>query len=401
LALGERLGNVPTRSVAADCVWIHAVSLGEINATRSIVTELKRQRPTLAIAISSTTQTGLARARELYGAEHTVLRFPLDFSWALQRVFDRVRPSALVLMELEVWPNLTEVAARAGVPILVANGRVTEGKSMRRFQQPVIRGVARRMFQGLRWVGAQEETYAERFRRLGVPAERIDVVGSLKFDTANVTDRVDRQDELAQEMGIDPQKPLLVAGGTGPEEEGQVLDAYAGVLARHPELQLAIVPRKPERFDDVAGLIVRRGFTCLRRSTGEPMQPSGVAEPRAVFLGDTMGELRKFYGLATVAFVGRSLVPMGGSDMIEAAALAKPVVVGPHTFNFSEAVRVLKDGGGLLEVQSAQELAEMVGQMLERPAEARAVGKAGRAAVIGQQGATKRTVERILTFLPG
>ena len=398
VALGERMGRVPTRPVASDCVWIHAVSLGEVNATRSIVAEMRRQRPELAIAISSTTQTGLARARQLFGDAHTVFRFPLDFSWALRRVFDRIRPSVLVLMELEVWPNLVELAGLRGVPIVIANGRVTAGKSMRRFDQPVVRSVARRMFANVRWVGAQDETYAERFRQLGVPAGRVEVAGSLKYDTAEVVDRVSGQDELAEEMGIDRRRPLLVAGGTGPGEEAILLDAYAEVLKSFPELQLAIVPRKPERFDEVAGLIVERGYTCLRRSTGQPIFPAGGAadEPRAVFLGDTMGELRKFYGLATLAFVGRSLVPMGGSDMIEAAALGKPVLVGPHAFNFAEAVRILREANGLREVADAGSLAGAAGELLADDAGREAMGAAGRAAVVSQQGATRRTVERIL-----
>ncbi|RMF82682.1 MAG: 3-deoxy-D-manno-octulosonic acid transferase, partial [Planctomycetota bacterium] len=308
LALAERLGRVPSRPVASHCVWLHGVSLGEINATRTIIGELHRRAPTTAIVVSSTTSTGLARARELY-PRLTVFRFPLDFSFVIRRVLRRVRPSVIVLMELEAWPNLVEVAHGAGIPVLIANGRVTEGKSMRRFRWPIVRWVARRMFSRLAWVGAQDETYAGRFRQLGAAAERVEVCGSVKYDTAEIADEIPGQQELADELTIDTSRPLWVCGSTGPQEEALLLDAYEALRSRHPELQLAIVPRKPERFEEVAQLIVQRGFACLRRSGAPPLVPPDIERPTAVFLGDTLGELRKFYALATVVFVGRSLVP--------------------------------------------------------------------------------------------
>lgn len=400
VALSERMGHVPSRPVSAHCVWIHAVSLGEINAVRTIVAELHRRTPETVVVISSTTQTGLARARELY-PNLTVFRFPLDFSFVLRRVFTRLRPSVIVLMELEAWPNLLEVADAEGVPVMVANGRITAGKSMRRFSMPIVRAVARRMFGKLAWVGAQDETYAERFRQLGAAASRVHVTGSVKYDTAEISDRVEGQDELADEMTIDRAKPLLVCGSTGPDEERILLEAYGRIVASESwtELQLAIVPRKPERFDEVAELILSRGFTCLRRSGKPPLVPAGVESPRAVFLGDSMGELRRFYALATVVFVGRSLVSMGGSDVIEAAALGKPVIVGPHTENFAEPVRLLVEGRACTVVADAQALASAVAELLRNPAERNAMAARARETIQQQRGATTRTVDRILELL--
>ncbi|MBU0617422.1 MAG: 3-deoxy-D-manno-octulosonic acid transferase, partial [Planctomycetes bacterium] len=178
LSMRERLGDVPSRPVSAHCVWVHGVSLGEINAARTIVAEFQSRSPETIVVISSTTQTGLQRARTLF-PKHTVFRFPLDFSFLIRRVLRRVRPSAIVLMELEAWPNLIEVAAAAGIPVMIANGRVTEEKSMRRFSRPIVRTLARRMFRQIRWVGAQDETYARRFVQLGVPAERVEITGSV------------------------------------------------------------------------------------------------------------------------------------------------------------------------------------------------------------------------------
>jgi 3-deoxy-D-manno-octulosonic-acid transferase len=383
LALRERLGRVPSRPVSAHCVWLHGVSLGEINATRTIVAELRRRTPETVVVISSTTQTGLERARTLY-PKHTVFRFPLDFSFIIRRLLRRIRPSIIVLMELEVWPNLIEVATARDIPVIIANGRVTEAKSVRRFDRPIVRALARRMFRKICWVGAQDETYAERFIRLGVPPACVEVSGSVKYDAAGIEDRVEGQDELAGEMAVAISQPLWVCGSTGPGEEEIVLDAYAAALREVPDLQLAIIPRKPERFEKVARLIGERGYACLRRSGCSPLVPSGVSEPRPVFLGDTMGELRKFYALATVAFVGRSLVPLGGSDVMEVAGLAKPLLVGPHTENFAEAVELLLASGGCERVDSTATLAAAVTALVARET------------IISRRGATTQNVNRIL-----
>jgi len=396
--LGEYFGRVPSRPVSARCVWIHGVSLGEINATRTIVEELRRRSPDTIMVLSSTTRTGLDRARE-FCPQNLVFRFPLDFSFAIRTLLSRIRPSIIVLMELEVWPNLLEVAAARGIPVIIANGRITEERSLRRFKRPVIRWLARRTFRKLTWVGAQDGTYASRFIEVGVPPERITVTGSLKYDAADTSDHIPGQEELAEEMGIDVERPLWVCGSTGPGEEAMVLDAYDRLLKDHPELQLAIIPRKPERFDEVAQLITQRGYACLRRSSGTPLVPANVAEPRPVFLGDTLGELRKFYALATVVFVGRTLVPMGGSDVMEVAGLAKPVIVGPHTDNFTEAVNLLIAEGAVRRVATAGALPAAVSDLLRHPGRRQQMGQAGREAIVSRRGATRATVDRILELL--
>lgn len=397
IALAERLGNVPPRRGAGPCLWIHGVSLGEINAARTLVRELRQRRPQTAIAVSSTTNTGLARAREIY-PDLTVFRFPLDFSPVLRRVFDRLRPSVLVLMELETWPNLIELAAARRVPVMIANGRVTEEHSMRRFRWPILRQAARRMFGRIAWVGAQDETYAARFCELGVPAERIRVVGSLKYDAADVLDEVPGSAELASDVGIVRERPLIVAGSSGPGEEAILLDCFAALRDAHPHLQLALVPRRPERFDEVAALIERHGFACVRRSraANHGRAPSS-GQPPPVVLGDTMGELRKFYGLATVIFVGRTLIPQGGSDVMEAAALAKPLIVGPHVENFAEPVRVLCESNACLRIADAQELTQALDRLLRDAGRRDAMGRAARQAILQRRGATAQTVAAILS----
>jgi 3-deoxy-D-manno-octulosonic-acid transferase len=225
------------------------------------------------------------------------------------------------------------------------------------------------------------------------------VTGSVKYDAADVADRIDGQDELAQAMGLDPARPLWVCGSTGPGEELLVLEAYERLIKQIDGLQLAIIPRKPERFDEVAGLIVERGFACLRRSTGAPVVPDGVVEPRPVALGDTMGELRKFYALATVVFVGRSLVSMGGSDVMEVAGLAKPIIVGPHTENFTEAVNLLKSEGACRQISTGEGLAGAVSDLVRHAARAEKMGQAARATILRRRGATAQTVDEIASLL--
>lgn len=402
IALGDRLGRVPGFPRTARCIWLHGVSLGEINATRTIVDALLDCDPDLTIAISSTTATGIDRARTLYAERDrcVVFRFPLDFGFAIRRVLNSLRPAAIVLMELEVWPNLLEIAANRRIPVLIANGRVTRERSVRRFQSWWLRPLARRMFRRIAWVGAQDAIYAERFAQIGVPAERVEVAGSVKYDTAVIADRIDGQDALAAALGLDANKPTWVCGSTGPEEERLLLDIYARLRDAGEDCQLVLVPRKPERFDDVARLIEAANYACLRRSA----HPDGAAPPArdaacpAVWLGDTLGELRKFYALADVVFVGRSLVPMGGSDMIEAAALGKPVIVGPHTENFADPMARLRERDAIVEVADSGDLERAMRDLLAYSDRRLELGGRAQRAVDAERGATTRIAAAIAHF---
>ncbi len=418
---GERFGFIRPRVSKRPCVWIHAVSLGEVNATRSLVAEIERRLPAYEIAISTTTDTGHAAARKHYEPKH-VFRYPLDFSFIVNRVMRRIRPDAIVLMELEVWPNLIAIARARGIPILVANGRVTAERSMRRFQLPLVRGVARRMFGAITWAGAQNEVYAERFRKLGVPSERVVVTGTMKYDTALVADSIPGDEALAEAMNIDRAAPLLVAGSTGPGEEEMLLDAYAALREDAPALQLAIIPRKPERFDEVARMIESRGHTCIRRSTTPDLTGQAAREARRqrsvemvkrrretsggddaadrpILLGDTMGELRKFYALADVVFVGRSLVPMGGSDLMEGAGLGKAMCFGPYTENFADVAEKLTTADAAIQMASPGALAETLRRLLADPDAAKAMGEAAQQVVRSNVGATARTVDLLCEAL--
>lgn len=391
----ERFGHVPARAGNKPCIWIHAVSLGEANAAVSLVAEFRRRLPDHDIVVSTTTDTGRAAAIKHFG-EANVFRYPLDFSWVVRRALDRIRPRVVILMELEVWPNFIDIASAHGIPVGIANGRVTAEKSMRRFGIPILSSLARRMFGQIAFVAAQDETYAKRFVELGVPPDRLRVVGNLKYDTALIADRVDGDVALGTAMGIDPARPLIVAGSTGPGEEEMLLDAFGEMLKTQAELQFAIIPRKPERFDEVAALIESRGFACVRRSRCTDAGTSRSSSEQCVFLGDTMGELRKFYSLATIVFVGRTLVPLGGSDLMEVAGLGKPMCFGPYVENFADAASQLRAAEGAYKITDAPALLPAFRRMLKDEAWQEKMGANARKVVRRNQGATARTVDFIM-----
>jgi 3-deoxy-D-manno-octulosonic-acid transferase len=323
----------------------------------------------------------------LYGGNLPVVRFPFDFSWMVARFLDAVRPDVVCLVELEVWPNLALACRNRGIPLVVVNGRLSEA-SFRRYRR--VRPFVGSIFESLSAVGAQTEAYAERFRSLGVPAARIAVTDNMKWDTVRIVDEVPGAQELGVAMGIDPDRPLVVAGSTGPGEEALLLSGKpAGV-------QLMLVPRKPERFEEVA----RLASGIVRRSQ-RPDGPSGAPARNDLYLLDTMGELTKAYSLADLAVVGRSFVPLGGSDPIEAIALGKPTLIGPHHENFGEVVTALHGSGG---IRISQRPMEDVRLLLGDPEARRRMAEAGRDVIRSRQGATERNarlVHGLLQSFPG
>ena len=285
---------------------------------------------------------------------------------------------------------------RRNIPVMIVNGRLTPS-SFRGYRR--LRLLTGPMFRSLAHVCAQDQTYATRFIEVGTPSDRVSVTGTMKFDTAQLGDRVDGTEELARTLGLLPGKELIwVCGSTGPGEETIVLEVYQTLGARHPGLRLAIIPRKPERFDEVAAQILAAGFAVARRS-----QPGASPRADAVVLGDTMGELRKFYSLADVVFVGRTLVDLGprqhGSDMIEPAALSKPVVVGPFTHNFADVMRQFLEAGAMRVVKDAAGLTAAIDELLTNPSQCAEIGQCAREVVKRGQGATGRNLQIILREL--
>ena len=314
---GNRFGKISRKRPDKKCIWIHAVSVGEVNATTTLIRELENKFPDYEIVLSTTTDTGFARANALFGSRLSVFYFPMDFSLTMRRAFANIKPAMCLLIELEVWPNLVRIAKQSDIPVIVVNGRLSE-RSLRRYN--LVKGVTRKIFGGLTLALAQSEEYAERFRQLGMPTEKVIVTGSVKYDTAQVEDKVDGADTLATQLGLKNDR-LWVAGATGNDEEQIILNVYRRLVEQKQfaDLRLAIVPRKPERFNDVAELIKQSGFELTRyselkaattkstigNSAFSPASPNGGRQSAIinVILGDTMGDLRKFYSLATVIFV--------------------------------------------------------------------------------------------------
>jgi 3-deoxy-D-manno-octulosonic-acid transferase len=386
-----RFGFAPVTPSDRRTVLIHAVSVGEVNATRELVRQLEQKyRDDVRIVISVTTNTGTARARSLYDTRHDVVRFPFDFSWAVGRFLDRVKPGVVGLVELEVWPNFMASAKRRGIPVAVINGRLSERsyRGYRRFR-PFITG----MFARLAAVGAQDEGYAERFIGLGTPADRVTVTGTMKWDTAKITDTVTGSQELAEAMGIRRDLPLIICGSTGPGEEQLMLQKLADLMDKEGRpVQLLIAPRKPERFDEAAAAM----GTPVRRSQGR----SAGANDR-LFLLDTMGELTKAYALADVVVVGRSFSPQWGSDMMEPIALGKPVVIGPNTSDFADTMRQLLAGDGIVQVPDGEALRQTVQQLLIDRNRTAELAANGREVIRKNQGATARHIELLERLMAG
>ncbi|HUT46374.1 MAG TPA: 3-deoxy-D-manno-octulosonic acid transferase [Sedimentisphaerales bacterium] len=390
----QRFGKISRRSPEKKCIWLHAVSVGEVNAAKTIIKELETRFSDFEIIISTTTDTGFARATNLFSRDHQVFYFPFDFSWAMHRAFGNIRPAICLLMELEIWPNFISLAKRLDVPVVVVNGRISD-KSYAGYRR--IKLFTRNIFGKISLVLAQTDQYAQRFREIG--AGNVIVTSSLKYDTAQITDKVQGADALAAQINIGSER-LWVAGGTGPGEEQIILDVFKHLKqsGQLEDLRLVIVPRKPERFDDVARTIADAGFDFIRYSSFKNTD-AGCKEKPPVILGDTMGDLRKFYCLATIIFVGRSLVPMGGSDMMEAAALGKCTVFGPHAFNFRQTVDSLLAGNGAIMVNDGDELLKTMQKCLLEPDYAREIARNGQEDIKRNQGATTKSIEQIEKFL--
>jgi 3-deoxy-D-manno-octulosonic-acid transferase len=407
------LGLVPSRDDDATCVWIHAVSVGEVNLLSTILGQLREAHPDWRIVISTTTKTGYDLARKKY-ADLTVFYCPLDFSWAVRTAMRRIRPALLVLAELELWPNLIQAAREQGARVAIINGRLSDHSSRgyRRIR-PLVAGVLRK----IDLIAAQNDESAARFRSLGAPADRVHVTGSLKYDGAQ-TDRDNPRTAALRELaGIADDDLVFLAGSTQDPEEQIALDIYRRLSQRHPRLRLILVPRHPERFDAVAQLLDASGVTWTRRSQLDSQPPAvpGVgsaeipsssrkppAEPGAnevfarpqspVLLIDTVGELGAWWGAAQIAFVGGSFGDRGGQNMIEPAAYGAAVSFGPNTWNFRDVVAALAAADAAVVVQNAAELEAFVRRALEEPASAVSLGQRAQALVRSQLGATQRTV---------
>ena len=384
----ERLGFGP--SGGGGGIWVHAASVGEVQAAAVLLEALQARDPPPDVTLSCGTATGYARARALLpGAD--VRYAPYDLPRAQRRWLSRLRPRLLVLIETELWPNLLHEARRVGVPTLIGSARVSE-RSARWYAR--LPGLLRGPLRTNVWVGAQTPQDAARFRALGVPGERVSVMGNLKFDRTPAAQLQARGAALRARFAA--ARPLWTAGSTHAGEEAMVLQAHRQLCRDLPEALLVLAPRHPQRFEEVEAALAAGGWRYLRRSstTVAAAASSGASEPSCqVLLLDTLGELVDFYAAADVAFVGGSLVPVGGHNLLEPASLGVPVLSGPHQFSSPDSARILGQSGALRIVRDARELAAAVARLLSDPAARRRQGDSARAAIEAHRGAVARLVE--------
>ncbi len=386
-------GDVPARPGGRPCLWFHAVSVGEVLLLRPVLEQLRRERPTLEIVISTTTQTGQAVARDKYPFARLIY-FPFDFTWAVSRALRRIRPDVVALVELELWPNFIAATHAAGVPLVLLNGRVSE-RSFRGYAR--IAGLVGGWLRKFTALTVQTEEYGLRLQALGAPADRLLVTGSVKYDGLEHDRDNERTRQLRAAFGIRPGERVFIAGSTQAPEEQCALETWRALKDSHPELRLVIVPRHQERFGEVAALIERHGFGLVRRSAGGA-DPRSSGSDRPVLLLDTLGELSACWGLADIAFVGGSLSRRGGQNMLEPAAYGAAVLFGPNTFNFRHAVELLLSRDAARVVRSGGELTAVVGELLKNDIARASLGRRARDLVLTQQGATARVV-RVLDQL--
>jgi 3-deoxy-D-manno-octulosonic-acid transferase len=384
----ERFGFGRTRT-RRRAIWIHAVSVGEVVAASPMVRDLRRRFPEVPVVMTTVTPTGAQRVHGLFGDEVIHSYIPYDMPGAVRRFFDRFNPRLAIIMETELWPNLYDECGRRKVPLVMANARVSPRsmKHYRRFvslfKETLSHGIV---------LAAQSRRDAERFLLLGADPERTHVVGNIKFDAGMPDSVIEEGRELRRRHA--PDRPVWIAASTHEGEEESVLAAHAELCGEFPGLLLILVPRHPQRFESIAAMVRRRGFTYARRSAGEICGPE-----TDVFLGDTLGELSMLYAAADVAFVGGSLVPIGGHNLLEPAAAALPIVTGPHNFNAEDIVEMLEASGAAAVISRPDQLVSEIGACLRSSKLRRERGDAGRHILDSNRGALDRLISLVMPLM--
>lgn len=381
-------GPTPLPAAQHPRIWLHAVSVGEINLLAPLIAEMQR-RQSLDFVISTTTATGMELAKKKY-PHQTLIYLPFDFSGTVRRALQAVQPDLLVLVELELWPNLLETASRQGVPLAVVNGRLSESsaRGYRRWYWLFGKSISK-----LDRVLVQSPEYAARFRELGVAADRIRVIGNLKFDNVDPQKAVPLATELRGKYQIEPGQFVLVGGSTQPDEDRFLVATYQQLKSRFPHLRLVLAPRHPQRVPQLLDLLRATGLPYCRRSDLRDAKPGDVV------VVDVIGELMAWWSLANVAYVGGSQGHRGGQNMIEPAACGAVVCFGPETRNFRDVVELLRQADAASVVRNASELEQVICQAIENPRWAAGQGERAQQLVAQNRGTAAATAEQLLELL--
>jgi len=357
-------------------IWVHAVSVGEVMAAHPLIRELKKKYPNRKLILSTVTVTGNHTAHQRVPEADAVFFFPFDFPWIVRRVIREIDPAIVLVAETELWPNFFRELKRADIPSAVINGRISlhSFKNYRKFRK-----FFRQVFSNVTIFCMQSADDAERIKDIGAPSERVIVTGNLKFDQKIPSNQ-------SSPVQLPEGSKVITAGSTHRGEEAALLDVFRRLREKFPELILIIAPRHPERFDEVEGLINKAGYECQRRT-------SLKGRVNDVLLLDTIGELRAFYGICDIAFVGGSLVKVGGHNLLEPAAVKKPVIFSSYMFNFKEISEALISAGGGILVKDKEELYVQAEKLLSDKSYARQIGIKAFAVIEANSGAAKRTID--------
>ena len=375
----------------ANGIVIHAASVGEVIAATPLIRAIQVKYPTLPITVTTVTPTGSARVKSAFGDQVSHFYLPYDLPDAINRFLDFVKPKLFVVIETELWPNLIHQIHKKHIPFVIANARLSS-RSVKRYG--LIKSYLAEMLSEIDLILAQDEVSAERYIQLGFDRKHLINTGNLKFDLEITPELRQQVLNAHKELGID-YRPMWIAGSTHEGEEKMVLEAHRKLLQAYPDLLLILVPRHPERFDDVENLLKKMQIPYIKRSEKQPF-----LQNTQVLLGDTMGEMMVLYGLAQIAFVGGSLVRHGGHNPLEPIAFELPVISGHHTFNFPEVFTKLRNVNGVIEVQSdVQDLANAVNYFLEHPELGKKISQAGFDVLKENQGALKRHLDLLSPYL--
>ena len=384
----ERFGYYGKAVTRQDVIWFHAVSVGESEAAFPLIRAMSRRFPEVPILVTTTTPTGSARVKSVLGDQVDHVYLPYDLPDAVSRFLDHFRPRLAVVMETEIWPNLFHACAAHGIPVAIVNARLSQ-RSAKGYAR--LGSFTRNTLTSVGLISAQTQADADRFLVVGAKREAVAVTGNIKYDFELPKDYF--QQAVALRESLFGKRPVWIAASTHEGEEAMVLRCFAMLRTHYPELLLVLVPRHPPRFDKAAGMCLAEGLTLSRRSQGVG------AKNAEVFLLDTLGELRLFYAASDIAFVGGSLVPVGGHNVLEPALAGVPVVFGPHMFNFEEAARKLIEAGGAIGVQNEKGLTEQVVMLLNDTEMRKQMGAKGKLFVESGRGALAKVEEALADLM--
>jgi 3-deoxy-D-manno-octulosonic-acid transferase len=388
------LGFLPKGLTLDRPIWIHAVSVGEVRAIESLLEGLKKNYPDKRFVISTVTATGNKIAKGLACDKDFITYLPLDLSFIIGSVIDRINPSIFIIAETEIWPNLITSLYRKKVPLITVNGRISDN-SFRGYL--TIKFLLRPVLAKVNLFCMQTQLDAERLIRLGVSKDKIQVTGNMKFDVKDCADYGEDYTDYRNRLCLEPEDKLLVAGSTHPQEEEVVLATYKELLNEVSHLKLLIAPRHPERSSDVAKIVSRFGFRSIFVSS--LLAAHSTCIPKQLFILDTIGELAYFYQIADIVFVGGSLVKKGGHNILEPAIFSKPILFGPHMFNFRDIADLFLRNKAAVIVHNQEDLKTNIVELLNNPDKIIELGRRAKQLVLGNQGATKRNTDFIKKLL--